>query len=183
MVAEFRHRARRKKEDSSTMAENNIRSCPYCKEEIRADAIRCKHCRSAIAPEQPPHGGTCPYCKETIHPEAIKCKHCGSSVGPAQDCGCGDSTSAATIIGAGQARRDVGVIPPGTVPGGRLPIGVPLALGCGPCHVTSSWGAWTNTGEMTCLYLVCTTIGNFHYCQVVAQSKPCGMPKWGGILE
>lgn len=58
------------------------RSCPYCKEEIKADAVRCKHCRSDLAPERPSHGGACPYCKESIHPEAIKCRHCGSMLGP-----------------------------------------------------------------------------------------------------
>ncbi len=62
--------------------EAGLRECPYCKEEIKADAIRCKHCRSSVAPEKPTHGGTCPYCKEAIHPEAVKCKHCGADVGP-----------------------------------------------------------------------------------------------------
>jgi hypothetical protein len=66
-----------------------LRECPYCKEEIKAEAIRCKHCRSSIAPEKPAHGGTCPYCKESIKSEAIKCKHCGSSVGPQCCGGCG----------------------------------------------------------------------------------------------
>jgi hypothetical protein len=88
--------------------ESKTRACPYCKEEIKADAVRCKHCRSAVAPEKPAHGGTCPYCKEAIHPEAIKCKHCGSSVGPApggegcaeamaspsKPCGCGGAPEA-----------------------------------------------------------------------------------------
>jgi hypothetical protein len=76
-------------------AESKTRSCPYCKEEIKADAIRCKHCRSTVSPEQPAHGGTCPYCKEEIHPEAVKCKHCGSAVGPSKGCeGCGESVEA-----------------------------------------------------------------------------------------
>ena len=76
------------------------RECPFCKEAIKADAIKCKHCGSRVAPEEPTHGGTCPYCKEEIRPDAIKCKHCGSYVGPVQgvfgrpvsgDCGdCGD---------------------------------------------------------------------------------------------
>lgn len=75
-----------------TNTESKSRNCPYCKEEIKADAVRCKHCRSTVVPEKPTHGGTCPYCKEAIHPEAIKCKHCGSSVGPSQGCaGCSES--------------------------------------------------------------------------------------------
>jgi len=52
-------------------------SCPYCKEEINAEASRCKHCGSTLPVTAPKHGGTCPYCKESIHIEAIKCKHCG----------------------------------------------------------------------------------------------------------
>ncbi len=63
--------------------EHTTRTCPYCKEAIKADAIRCKHYRSAVAPASPPHGGTCPYCKEVIHPDALKCKHCAAWVGPA----------------------------------------------------------------------------------------------------
>jgi len=60
------------------MAKDNIRKCPYCKEEIKAEATRCKHCRSNVPAEKPAHEGKCPYCKEAIHPEATKCKHCGS---------------------------------------------------------------------------------------------------------
>jgi Double zinc ribbon len=75
-----------------------IVQCPYCKEDIRADALVCKHCRSRLAPHTPGHGGTCPYCKETIHPEAVRCKHCGSNLQesrqPQHDCqGCGEGTA------------------------------------------------------------------------------------------
>ena len=53
------------------------RLCPFCKEEVKADAIRCKHCQVAIPlQEKPSHHGVCPFCKEQIHPEAIRCKHC-----------------------------------------------------------------------------------------------------------
>lgn len=61
---------------------NNMRECPFCKEEIQADATRCSHCGSYITPEDPSHGGECPYCKEEVDPEATKCKHCGSYIGP-----------------------------------------------------------------------------------------------------
>jgi hypothetical protein len=95
--------------------DSGLRKCPYCKEEIKADAVKCKHCHSTLAPEKPTHGGTCPYCKEAIHPEAVKCKHCGSAVGPGQGCegceGCGESAEAALMA----ARR-------GTVTIGTRPI-------------------------------------------------------------
>lgn len=55
-----------------------MRVCLYCKEEVKAEATKCKHCLSILMPERPEHGGTCPYCKETINPEAIKCMHCKS---------------------------------------------------------------------------------------------------------
>ena len=75
------------------------RECPYCKEEIRIDAIKCKHCSSPIVAERTPHEGVCPYCKEDINKEAIKCKHCKSVVGQkgpyshmatGSEFGCGD---------------------------------------------------------------------------------------------
>jgi hypothetical protein len=76
--------------------ESETRECPYCKEEIKAEAIKCKHCGSSVAPEKPSHGGTCPYCKEQIHVEAIKCKHCGSDLrsGLSSDCGCKQQVTA-----------------------------------------------------------------------------------------
>jgi hypothetical protein len=72
------------------VAEQRVRQCPFCKEEIKADAIKCKHCGSRVTPERPAHEGICPYCKEEIHPEAIKCKHCKSTlnIDEGADCGC-----------------------------------------------------------------------------------------------
>ena len=60
--------------------EDGTRECPYCRELIKSDAIKCRHCSSAVAPDKASHGGICPYCKEQIHVEAIKCKHCGEAV-------------------------------------------------------------------------------------------------------
>ncbi len=74
-------------------------TCPFCKEEILAGALLCKHCGSRLGPEKLQHGGTCPYCKEQIHPEATRCKHCRSDLasterergagGGGGGCGCG----------------------------------------------------------------------------------------------
>lgn len=72
--------------------ESETRNCPHCKEEIKLEAVKCKHCGSWVAAERPSHEGTCPYCKEQINQEAIKCKHCGSNLrveSPSQrGCGC-----------------------------------------------------------------------------------------------
>lgn len=54
--------------------------CPLCKEDVKPDAVRCRHCHAPITRDHPTHQGTCPYCKEAIHPEATRCKHCRSSL-------------------------------------------------------------------------------------------------------
>ena len=77
------------------------RECPYCKETIKSDAIRCKHCGSSVSPEKPSHGGTCPYCREEIKSDAIVCKHCKSDLLAAE------WRSDPTMIGVpGTAQRD-----------------------------------------------------------------------------
>ena len=61
-------------------------TCPYCKEDIKADAIKCKHCHSKLAENRPAHEGVCPFCKEAINPDAIKCKHCKSNFVASSSC-------------------------------------------------------------------------------------------------
>lgn len=69
-------------------AADETRQCPYCKEQIKSEAIKCKHCGSRIEPARPDHGGTCPLCKESINPEAVVCKHCKSNLQDAKECAC-----------------------------------------------------------------------------------------------
>jgi len=129
------------------------RTCPFCKEEIKADAIKCKHCRSAIAPERPGHGGTCPLCKESVHPDAIRCKHCGSDIGPiatdsrSGDCGCGGASSTvrgwSTVpemdaTGIRESFEGVSEGAPGVMQ-------APSGGSCGACEADGGWGISGNS--------------------------------------
>ena len=78
----------------SAKSEPGSRECPYCKEDVRADALRCRACGAALTPTDPGHGGTCPFCKEQIAPTATRCRHCRSDLAPA-------STSIARMAGGG----------------------------------------------------------------------------------
>lgn len=51
-------------------------TCPFCVEETKEGATKCKHCESHLFVATPSHNGTCPKCKEDIHVEATVCKHC-----------------------------------------------------------------------------------------------------------
>lgn len=62
--------------------ESETRQCPFCKEEVKAAAVRCMHCLAAIQPTKPDHEGVCPFCKEEINVEAIRCRHCKADLAP-----------------------------------------------------------------------------------------------------
>lgn len=62
-------------------ADRTTTTCPYCREEIRTDAVRCKHCGGRVVSKlTPTHGGTCPYCREAIARDATICRHCRSQL-------------------------------------------------------------------------------------------------------
>lgn len=59
-----------------TDGQSETRECPFCKEEVKAAAIRCKHCLANISGTRPDHGGVCPFCREDIKVDATRCMHC-----------------------------------------------------------------------------------------------------------
>ncbi|HEU0212556.1 MAG TPA: hypothetical protein VFR13_00615 [Jiangellaceae bacterium] len=63
-------------------AESETQPCPFCKEEVKAAAVRCNHCLADIASTRPDHGGVCPLCREEIKADAIRCKHCKAWIVP-----------------------------------------------------------------------------------------------------
>src|SRR5262245_48193427 len=99
------------------------RECPYCKEPINAAATKCPHCRSAVQPESPSHGGECPYCKEQIKPGATKCKHCSSNLAPRSKtgCGCGCETAGEAGPRPSMVGLRIGTQSPGGGGGGGIP--------------------------------------------------------------
>ena len=70
------------------MTDDKKTTCPYCKEDVKSGATKCRHCHSKLEAIRPAHEGICPYCKEDIKPAAIKCKHCQSNLLSTSKSGC-----------------------------------------------------------------------------------------------
>ncbi|MDF2874729.1 MAG: hypothetical protein K0R22_1412 [Sporomusa sp.] len=55
------------------IADSDYKTCPYCKERIKKNAIRCKHCQAMIDDVVPE---LCPFCQEDILSIDKVCTHC-----------------------------------------------------------------------------------------------------------
>ena len=65
-------------------SEDSTKKCPFCGEEIKTAAQKCKHCgeflhnRYKEDTQNVIYIKSCPFCGEEISKNAIKCKHCKS---------------------------------------------------------------------------------------------------------
>jgi hypothetical protein len=167
--------------------EIETRECPYCKEEIKADAVKCKHCRSVVKPKVPVHGGTCPYCKEAIKPEAVKCKHCGSMVGDSAESscceGCAETSGGSIASGAGfpfaQLAGGNSIDPTAT---STIAASKP---GCTSCFLTTSRGPFGQTifngNRLCCVKIPVLTPTGIRF-QTVCWTEQCNPFEGNSIL-
>ncbi len=66
-----------------------MKSCPFCNEAIKDDALRCKHCGHDLPVKK------CPWCAEIIEESATKCRHCKSYLEKIICGGCGKHAAVA----------------------------------------------------------------------------------------
>lgn len=68
-----------------------MKHCPACNEQIKDDALRCKHCGKNLPVKK------CPWCAEIIDETAEKCRHCKSYLTKIRCGGCSRHTEVAEM--------------------------------------------------------------------------------------
>ena len=141
----------------------DLRPCPFCRQDVKPDAIRCKHCLADIPATTPDHQGTCPFCKEDIDPEATRCMHCKANLDSAwrqilyprrpMSRGTRRGATGAPLMlrRADRTRADVGESDPT-----RAPTRAAADPGCNDYDIDDA-GTWcfVESSEHYCIYELC----------------------------
>lgn len=53
------------------------KNCPFCAEEIKAEAIKCKHCSESLVRRTTKGANACPKCSKEFDDTWKVCLHCG----------------------------------------------------------------------------------------------------------
>jgi RNA polymerase subunit RPABC4/transcription elongation factor Spt4 len=69
--------------EKTALQSGGMRKCPMCAELVRAEAVKCKHCSSELAPiatqsELEIQREFCRLCGKTYNFGMITCPHCGN---------------------------------------------------------------------------------------------------------
>ena len=62
-------------EEEKKKSLSEIKKCPHCAKEIKADSNYCEFCGGNL-----PKKNKCPFCAEEINPDSNYCKFCGSNL-------------------------------------------------------------------------------------------------------